>query len=295
VTEEQYPCLAEFSAHMGMSADKLQQAYEIECRFHEAILGEESYEKRLPMYAAVYQAVHPLYGKNLARSVSDPNPKMETVRTFSRELRGRSVLDVGCGEGLFLAALARALPHKDLVGIDVSTSEFPSDHKEIDLRIGNVIDFSVERPFEVVFSDQVVEHIAPADLPRHLASVRAALAPNGVFVLSAPNRLFGPSDVTRIVDFTNRGATPAKGTHLNETTYSEMAAILRGAGFRNLQTVCPVPKLRRVLRGCRVSAGVMEWVERTPWIIGLLRSVRHRGRCLARLNVVIVCQRGDGT
>lgn len=293
VSEEQYPGLTEFSAHVGIPAENLQRAYEIECRFHEAILAEESYEKRLPMYAEVYQAVHPLYGKNSVNGVTGPNPKVETVRTFSRELRGRSVLDVGCGEGQFLAAVAQALPCKSLVGIDVSTSSSLSDNPVIELRTGNVIDFTTEHLFEVVFSDHVVEHIAPADLQRHLASVRAALVPNGVLVVSAPNRLFGPSDVTRIVDFTNSGAIPARGTHLNETTYSEMAAALRSAGFESLRTVCPVPKLRRVLRGCRVPVAAMEWVEQTPWIVKAIRAIRHNGRCLARMNVTIICQRGD--
>jgi hypothetical protein len=56
-----------------------------------------------------------------------------------------------------------------------------------------------------------------------------------------PNRLFGPSDVTRIIDYSRTGKTRAQGTHLNESTYGDLIPILERNGFQNFRTILPIP------------------------------------------------------
>lgn len=78
---------------------------------------------------------------------------------------------------------------------------------------------------DVVYSNQVLEHLHPDDATEHLEEVFSALRPGGVFICITPNRLSGPWDVSR-------GFGPAaRGLHLREYTLSEQAALLRSLGF----------------------------------------------------------------
>lgn len=108
-----------FSKSIKIPVDNLIKAFEIEKLFHEQILKEKSFEKRQKLYQNVYNTVHPLYGKEEIDIQKSKNPKDKVVRLFCKELEGKSILDVGCGEGYFLESISRNLKHKDLVGIDV--------------------------------------------------------------------------------------------------------------------------------------------------------------------------------
>ena len=284
-----YPHLDAFSKSIGIPSENLINAFEIERIFHEQILEERSFEKRQRMYEDVYNKVHPIYGKNKTDIISGRNPKDYIVRLFSKELRDKSILEVGCGEGHFLESIARNLPHNKLVGIDVSMPHLLQHHPDIEFILGNIIYFNQNCQFDVVFSDQVLEHIAPADLPMHLASVRSSIKPGGIFIVNTPNRLFGPWDVTRIIDFTNTGRIESQGTHLNESTYTELIPILEYNGFTNFKTVCFIPKLKNLLKNYRFSPSFLQTIERSPIILKLLHKIKLRGRCLAQFGVTLIC------
>ena len=267
-----YKHLYKFSNTIGIPPENLIEAFHIEKNFHEAILNEGSSEKRKAMYSAVYNAVHEIYGNNTTSIQSEVNPKDKTVRKFAKELRNKSILDVGCGEGHFLASVAKHLPHKKLVGIDVSTPHLAKCHPNIDFKLNDIINFSLDHQFDVVFSDNVIEHIAPSDLSMHLASVRSALKPDGTFILIMPNQLFGPWDVTRILDFTNTGKIRSQGTHLNESTYSKMLPILEDNGFNNFRTVCFIPKLKDIFIRYRFNPKLLTVIEHSKFMMWLLHS-----------------------
>jgi 2-polyprenyl-3-methyl-5-hydroxy-6-metoxy-1,4-benzoquinol methylase len=163
--------------------------------------------------------------------------------------------------GLFFESISKNLPHRKLVCIGVSLPPLTQHYPDIEFKVADIINFNLNYKFDVVFSDQVLEHITPVDLPMHLRSVGLSLKDGGVFIVNMPNRLFGPSDVTRIVDFTYTGKTAAQGTHLNESTYTELIPILENHGFKNCGTVCFLPKLKRFLINWRVSPWPLQVIE----------------------------------
>lgn len=289
--DDRYPHLDKFSRSVGIPSQNLIKAFEIEKKFHKQILEEKSFEKRKKMYEEVYDAVHPIYGKNKINILAEKNPKDKIVRLFSKELKNKSVLDIGCGEGHFLSSISRNLPHKKLVGIDVSLPNLPKNYPDIEFKLVNIINFSLNYQFDVAFSDQVLEHIAPADLSMHLNSVRSSLSTGGIFIVIMPNRLFGPSDVTRIIDFSNTGKIKSQGTHLNELTYTELIPILRKHGFTNFMTVCLIPKLKYYLINYRISPLTLLAIERSPLILKLMHNIKLRGRCIAQFNVSLICNK----
>lgn len=220
-----YHSLERFSRDIGISKENLVKAFEIEREFHSKILKEPDRRLRRRMYNEVYNTVHPIYAKSSANDTAK-NLKDKIVKLFRKELEGKSILDVGCGQGHFLLSIASQLDHKRLVGIGTSISVVPKRETSIEFIKGDIVEFDLNYKFEVIFSCHVLEHIAPADLPIHLSSIRNVLSEYGKFILIMPNRLFGPSDVTRIIDYTYTNRTISMGTYLNESTYTEIIPIL---------------------------------------------------------------------
>jgi 2-polyprenyl-3-methyl-5-hydroxy-6-metoxy-1,4-benzoquinol methylase len=100
---------------------------------------------------------------------------------------GERVLDVGCGEGRFAAALAAA--GAEVVGIDVAQEPLRRArelHPELDLRLvdGEGRWDLPDAGFDVVWAGEVIEHVA--DTAAWLSEVRRVLRPGGRLLLSTP-------------------------------------------------------------------------------------------------------------
>lgn len=119
---------------------------------------------------------------------------------------------------------------------------------------------------DLVFSDQLVEHLHPEDSALHFALVHRILAPGGTYFFRTPHALCGPHDVSRFF------SEEPQGFHLREWTYSEIEPVLRGAGFTRLRAFwnargarLPLPwrlatALEAVLR--RLPARLRRWLSR---------------------------------
>jgi len=291
MANSQYPDLERFSKSIEIPAENLVKAFEIEKIFHKQILCENSFEKRKAMYSNVYNTVHPIYGKNTTEIQQERNPKDRIVQLFKKELGGKSILDVGCGQGYFLQSISKQLKHKQLVGIDVSIPPISRIHTDIEFISADIIKFDMDKQFDVVFSDQLLEHVAPPDLSMHLRSIKGALKSRGLFIVNLPNRLFGPSDVTRMIDFSYTGRTEAQGTHLNESTYGELIPILERNGFKDFKTVLPIPKLKYMLKNFRMNPSLLVTIEKNKFMMNLLHNIKLRGQCIAKFGITLICRK----
>ncbi len=141
------------------------------------------------------------------------------------------VLDVGCGEGWFTAALGRA--GRPAVGVDVAREPLRRAHTrdpELDLRL-----VPVEGPwplqdtsFDAVWAWEVLEHVA--DTVAWLSEVRRVLRPGGALVLSTPAH--GPFTRLRL-GLSGRAFAAhfdPRSDHLRFYTRGSLAALL--ADFR---------------------------------------------------------------
>ena len=153
-------------------------------------------------------------------------------RSF-RPLAGRRALDVGCGAGLLTEPLARmgALA----TGLDAAPENIAAAQAHaqgqglaIDYR-ATPVEHMDENGFDLVTSMEVIEHVAdPAAFVRALA---ATLLPDGLMILSTPNR----TPLSRIAMITvgeSVGGIP-KGTHDwgKFLTPDELTALLEAAGL----------------------------------------------------------------
>lgn len=81
------------------------------------------------------------------------------------------------------------------------------------------------------------------------------------------------------------------GTHLHEPTHGELMAQLKRHGFTRFHTIFPLMKVRNWLPFLRFNAGMVAFLERNPLLVKFLHALRHRGRCIARFDTVLICGR----
>lgn len=151
----------------------------------------------------------------------------------ARPLEGRSALDIGCGAGLVCEPLARL--GAQVTGVDASAENIgvASAHAEgagLDIRYmaGELADLDLGT-FDLVTSFEVIEHVA--DKQAFLMSVAESLAPDGLLVLSTPNRT--TASRLLLVEAAERVGYVPRGTHdWNDfVTPDELADLLGKVGL----------------------------------------------------------------
>ena len=144
---------------------------------------------------------------------------------------GGRVLDLGCGSGYGAAELAEAA--RLVVGIDRISPDAASRRDTT-----RYVRADIERPpltaaaFDLVVSFQVIEHLA--DPTAYLAGIGRLLHPDGLALLTTPNRL------------TSDGENPF---HVHEYTADELRECLCGH-FREVE-----------MRGVGASAAAADYLE----------------------------------
>jgi 2-polyprenyl-6-hydroxyphenyl methylase/3-demethylubiquinone-9 3-methyltransferase len=151
----------------------------------------------------------------------------------AKPLTDKAALDIGCGAGLVCEPLARL--GAGVTGVDAAAENVAaaSAHAEavgLDIRYmaGEVAGLDIGT-FNLVTSVEVIEHVA--DKPAFLRDVGARLAPDGLLVMSTPNRT-AASRVLLVGAAEAVGYVP-KGTHHWEDfiTPDEFDALLADVGL----------------------------------------------------------------
>jgi SAM-dependent methyltransferase len=289
-----YPCVSKVAHEDGISTDYLIEIFELEKQFHAKMLVTEDPCDRQSQYSALYNEVHRLKRIGRTRETSNDGEALRQTRlalAFRPELEGKSVLDVGCGSGFFLGAVARLFRHGDLCGLDTSTVHLPREIHGIRFVESDIVSFKLDCQFQVIFSHQVLEHIAPSDLPEHLRSIYSALVPGGKFIVCLPNRFWGPQDITRIVDNSFRGKVPAQGSHLNESSYSDLVPYLSTFGFKRVRTLLPLGAFLPCLRRLRVYPWLNQFIEQHVRVRAFVNLVRLGGKPIFKNPIVLICDK----
>lgn len=84
---------------------------------------------------------------------------------------------------------------------------------------------------DVVFSNQLMEHLHPEDALRQLANIHRAMKVGGTYLCFTPNRLSGPHDISKHFD------DEATCFHLQEYTYQVLCSLFESVGFGRFKAV----------------------------------------------------------
>jgi 2-polyprenyl-3-methyl-5-hydroxy-6-metoxy-1,4-benzoquinol methylase len=194
--------------------------------------------------------------------------------------------EVGSGKGSLIQALAQA-------GFDCCATEVTQERGEKHLhqsvpnltwRISDGVhldQFELPESYDVVMSDQVLEHLHPTDLDTHLNSAYRILKPSGRYILRTPQRFSGPYDVSRVFQ-----CTQPQGMHLREYTYGELIAAVQRSGFTQVSYAFVPNRLQglvtRWLNVDQFQQGYLRWLVGVERSLNLIPSHRLR-RGLATL------------
>jgi O-antigen chain-terminating methyltransferase len=178
------------------------------------------------------------------------------ARDFSKVPAGRAILDLGCGRGEFLLALAKAgLPGR---GVESNASAVAAGRAAgLDVVRGDLIQFlkSMEdASVGGVFAAQVAEHLPPPALQTLLVEAHRVLVSGGLLILETVN----PRSVTGLLEVFNRDLTHEKPLHPETLSFLASAAGFNDARIEMLSPVEPLSQLRRIEPSSAVPASVVE-------------------------------------
>ena len=148
--------------------------------------------------------------------------------TRSFALTGADLLEAGCGEGYGAETLRRAGAHVTALDYDDQTIlHVASKYPEITAIHANLDSFPMpDESADLLVSLQVFEHLW--DIGKFLAEVRRTLRPDGIAIISTPNRVtFSPC--------VGRGEKPTNPFHVEEFDGAQLRDILIDAAFTSVE------------------------------------------------------------
>jgi SAM-dependent methyltransferase len=243
--------------------DRIRAHYEIERELADRLRHASAVE-RLGLYGSLYDTLfasvpdHPL----LTDAPDEARRRAEVeaqLRFLTRFIVPDSVfLEVGAGDCALAREVARTARVVYAVDVSESITSDGRDSGEIEVILSDGVSIDVPQgAVDLVYSNQLMEHLHPDDALAHLGNIRRALAPGGRYVCVTPNRLNGPHDVSKYFD------AVATGFHLKEYTVTELAKVMRQAGFSHVSTYAHVRGMTMRLPLALVVA-VEEALERVP-------------------------------
>ena len=172
------------------------------------------------------RALHRAIADCLLAPLGVPMEQNRARRMFiDRKVPG-TLLDIGCGDGLFLSLMARRGWRVAGVDFDAEAVARARELRNLDVEVGTAVSQAAAgRKYDVVTASHVVEHVAePGEFLRNCGRM---INPGGRIVLRTPNPLsFGH----RRYGAAWRGLEPPR--HLQLFTLPALSACARQAGLR---------------------------------------------------------------
>jgi SAM-dependent methyltransferase len=151
----------------------------------------------------------------------------------------RRILDVGCGAGVFAAALKRERPGAEVWGVEPEALAHASAAKVLDHAVHGLFDEALGLPtayFDAIVFNDSLEHFS--DHRPALQLALRLLAPGGVLVASVPNVRYWPHLRHYLfeADWRYQDEGIRDHTHLRFFTRRSLVRSLQEAGFEVLAT-----------------------------------------------------------
>jgi 2-polyprenyl-3-methyl-5-hydroxy-6-metoxy-1,4-benzoquinol methylase len=244
---------------------------------------EERWETFERCYSQLYQTI------NWLNKLHGTSTETLEMWRFVLGAPNQKVYEIGSGKGDLISYLAK-------YGFECRATEITRERGEkhvaeaipnLTWRVSDGVhldQFEAQNSYDVVISDQVLEHMHPEDLKTHLESVHCILTEDGRYIFRTPHRFTGPYDVSRVLKFNE-----PQGMHLKEYTYQDLTAIVKQAGFDQVAYAFVPAKLRsrlspeQIPQFQRFYLQLLIWVERCLSLIPFHKLRRTLANVLKRI------------
>jgi SAM-dependent methyltransferase len=219
------------------SLEQLREQYEIEKKLAETLRRARKEERRR-VYREVYNKLFHLvpHHPQLTRRV-EVDQKEKHVISQMRILQhflGPTVtfLEIGAGDCSLSLEVSKFVKKVFAVEISETLGGNVGQTKNFEMIITDGTRIPLpQNSVDVVYSNQLIEHLHPEDVLEHIQDVHRVLVSGGVYICVTPNRLNGPHDISKYFD------NIATGLHLKEYTNTGLESIFKRTNFRKVKTV----------------------------------------------------------
>ncbi len=218
--------------------------WELEKKLAERILNspkERHIETAKKCYDELYEKI---FWLNKFSGKDDKTPSEIKYKIFIKltGLSKKRILEIGSGKGeliSFLSSYGHICKGTEITNerrIDNEVLE--NKNIQWDMTDGiNLGRFELKNYYDIVISNQVIEHLHPDDLVEHFKGVNEILASDGLYIFTTPHRFLGPFDISRVF---NKQRT--YGMHLKEYCYRELKDMMILSGFKEIYGVFILPR-----------------------------------------------------
>jgi len=217
------------------SPERLAAHYALERRLAER-LRQAAPTERTRVYSEVYSelfAALPDHPQHAAERAGQPHRVASQLDLLLPLVGGgRRYLELGCGDAAVTFAMASHV--RQAFGLDVTDALIDARSAPENFRFLKTDGVRIPLPpacVDLVYSNQLMEHLHPDDAKAQLEEVARVLAPGGLYLCRTPNRLTGPHDISAYFDY------QATGFHLREYDYRSLRTLMKAAGFRSIRFV----------------------------------------------------------
>jgi SAM-dependent methyltransferase len=203
-------------------------------------------EERRELYADVYDELFervPTHPQN-THVASPAQRRAEMLKQFN-SLQGLIAsdtvyLEIGAGDCALAMHIARFAKQVYALDVAESLAREAARPSNFVLIISDGVSIPVPEPVDLVYSNQLMEHLHPDDAEEQLRNIYDAMRKGARYFCVTPNRLTGPHDISLVFE------EVATGFHLKEYTCTELNRMFRKVGFRQL-------RYRRRIKGITIQ------------------------------------------
>lgn len=191
-------------------------------------LSHFSLEERRAGYREIYSRFFDAYPEVAYNPGNDLTHKIDWQLSFLKPFldKDTNFLEVGAGNCLLSCRISKMVANVIAYEVADSIPHIENKPENLILKTYDGIDFSEDdNSIDIVYSNDVIEHIHIDDTIHHLKQYYRILKGEGKVIIVTPSALTGPHDISR--DYRKN----PEGFHMKEYTYSDLRNLLKVVGF----------------------------------------------------------------